>query len=187
MSHISVNEQGLPEPKSLTQLPFLNAVLKESLRLYSPLPGFEPRSCPIDVIVDGYNIPAGTVVGMSPYCLHREGSVFVQPLAFRPERWLSEKGTLLPESEMKNRYFWAFSSGARMCIGIHLAHAEILTLTAALFRKYETFARHPDTTPGITSRYEIFRDETVKKMEEHECWIDFVRIERHDISDRSTP
>ena len=176
LSHISVDEQGLPEPKSLTQLPFLNAVLKESLRLYSPLPAFEPRSCPVDVVVDGYDIPAGTIVGMSPYCLHREDNVFVRPLAFRPERWLSDKGTLLPESDMKNRYFWAFSSGARMCIGMHLANAEMLTLTAALFRKYETAARHPDTTPGITSRFEIFGDETAEKMEEHECWIDFVKI-----------
>lgn len=176
LSHISVDEQGLPEPKSLTQLPFLNAVIKESLRLYSPLPGFEPRSCPVDVVVDGYDIPAGTIVGMSPYCLHRDDNVFVQPLAFRPERWLSGEGTPLPESDMKNRYFWAFASGARMCIGMHLANAEMLTLTAALFRKYETFARHPDTTPGITSRYEVFCDETVDQMEEHECWIDFVKI-----------
>ncbi|RMD43961.1 hypothetical protein DV735_g1165, partial [Chaetothyriales sp. CBS 134920] len=177
LSHISVDEQGIPEPKALTQLPLLNAVLKEALRLYSPLPAFEPRSCAADALIDGYYIPAGTVVGMSPYCLHREASVFVDPLRFRPDRWLNGEGTrLIPESDVKNRYFWAFSSGARMCIGMHLANAEMLTLTAALFRKYKTFARHPHITPGITSRYEIFCDETTEQMEEHQCWIDFVKI-----------
>ncbi|RMZ89101.1 hypothetical protein DV736_g3674, partial [Chaetothyriales sp. CBS 134916] len=177
LSYISVDEQGIPQQKTLIQLPLLNAVLKEALRLYSPLPAFEPRSCPVDTVIDGYYIPAGTIVGMSPYCLHRESSIFVEPLRFRPERWLNDQGArLIPESDMKNRYFWAFSSGARMCIGMHLANAEMLTLTAALFRRYKTFARHPHTTPGITSRYEIFCDETMEEMQEHECWIDFVKI-----------
>ena len=177
VSHISVNESGLPDPKSLTQLPFLNAVLKESLRLYSPLPAFEPRTCPTDTVIDGFNIPAGTTVGMSPYCLHRDESVFPDPLVFNPNRWLTLEGSLVPESDPRNRLFWAFSSGGRMCIGMHLANAEMLTLTATMYRKYKTHARHPDTSPGITSRFEVFSDETMPKMEEHECWIDFVELE----------
>ena len=176
VSHMSVNESGVPDPKALTQLPYLNAVLKESLRLYSPLPSFEPRTCPTDTVIDGFAIPAGTVVGMSPFCLHREETVFPDPLSFNPDRWLTAEGALLPESDTKNRFFWAFSSGARMCIGMHLANAEMLTLTATMYRKYRTHARRPDTSPGITSRFEIFSDETMSKMEEHECWIDFVEI-----------
>lgn len=177
VSCISVDSQGLPEPKDLVRLPYLTAVIRESLRLYAPLPAFEPRTCPIDQVIDGFTIPAGTIVGMSPWCLHREPAVYPEPLTFRPERWLSEDGTLLPESDLKNRYFWAFSSGGRMCIGMHLANAEMLTLTAALYRKYRTVAKHPDTSPGITSRYEIFADETVPDMEEHHCEIDFIAVE----------
>ncbi|OQV04715.1 hypothetical protein CLAIMM_09561 [Cladophialophora immunda] len=176
LSHISVDSQGLPEPKDLTQLPYLNAVVRESLRLYAPLPAFEPRSSPVDTVIDGYEIPAGTIVGMSPYCLHRDEGVYPSPLTFRPERWLTDSGTLIPESDIRNRYFWAFSSGARMCIGMHLANAEMLTLLAAMYRKYKTSAEHPDTSPGITSRFEIFSDETMPKMVEHECVIDFVEL-----------
>ncbi|EXJ75738.1 uncharacterized protein A1O5_00245 [Cladophialophora psammophila CBS 110553] len=176
LSHISVDNQGSPEPKDLTQLPYLNAVVRESLRLYAPLPAFEPRSSPVDTLIDGYEIPAGTIVGMSPYCLHRDESVYPDPLAFRPERWLTDSGTLIPESDLRNRYFWAFSSGARMCIGMHLANAEMLTLLAALYRKYKTSAKLPDTSPGITSRFEIFHDETMPKMVEHECLIDFAEL-----------
>lgn len=176
LSHISVNTDGLPNPRDLTQLPFLNAVVRESLRLYSPLPAFEPRSSPVDMVIDGYHIPAGTVVGMSPFCLHRDETVFPSPLSFRPERWLTPSGGLIPESDLRNRYFWAFSSGARMCIGMHLANAEMLTLLAALYRKYRTSAKHPDTSPGITSRFEIFRDETTLKTVEHECLITFADL-----------
>jgi Cytochrome P450 len=176
LSHISANSQGIPLPKDLAQRPYVNAVLKESLRLYSPLPAFEPRSCPVDTVIDGYTIPAGTIVGMSPYCLHRDANVFPDPLTFRPERWLTEAGTLIPESDPRNKFFWAFSSGARMCIGMHLANAEMLTLVSAVYKKYKTIARNPDTSPGITSRFEIFYDEMAEKMVEHECWIDFRKI-----------
>lgn len=176
VSQIPVNTQSIPAPRDLTRLPYLNAVLRESLRMYSPLPAFEPRSSPIDTTIDGYDIPAGTVVGMSPYCLHRDDHVFPDPLSFRPERWLTASGAHLAEADPRNRYFWAFSSGARMCIGMHLANAEMLTLAAAVYRKYKTSARHPDTSPGITSRFEIFHDETMPKIVEHECWIDFEPI-----------
>ncbi|KAK5417386.1 hypothetical protein LTR06_003373 [Exophiala xenobiotica] len=175
VSQISVDSNDLPVPKELTQLPYLNAVVKETLRLYSPLPAFEPRVSLTDTVIDGYEIPAGTVVGMSPFCLHRDESVFPSPLSFTPEGWLTPSGTLVPESDLRNRYFWAFSSGARMCIGMHLANAEMLTLIAALYRKYRTSAKHPDTSPGITSRFEVFHDETMPKMAEHECWIDFAK------------
>lgn len=171
--NLQVDDGGWPEAKELSRLTWLNAIVKESLRLYTPLPAFEPRSAPVDTTIDGLSIPAHTIVGMSPYCLHRQESVFPEPHVFKPERWLAEDGSLLPESAAQNKWFWAFSSGARMCIGLHLANAEMLMLIAAVYRQYTTSARHPDTTPGITSRYEIFSDETMDKMKEHECWIDF--------------
>ncbi|KAJ9622990.1 hypothetical protein H2204_011334 [Knufia peltigerae] len=175
VSRICVDDENnsVPVPRELTQLPYLNAVVRETLRLYSPLPAFEPRRSPIDTVIDGYAIPTGTVVGMSPFCLHRDETVFPSPLQFKPERWLTDSGALLPEADLRNRYFWAFSSGARMCIGMHLANAEMLTLVAALYREFRSSTKLPDTSPGITSRFEVFFDETMPKMVEHECWIDF--------------
>lgn len=173
---ITTDESEWPNPKELARLPWLNAVLKESLRLYTPLPAFEPRLAPVETAIDGMVIPANTIVGMSPYCMHREASIFPDPLEFKPERWLTSDQQLLPESADQNKWFWAFSSGARMCIGIHLANAEMLSMLAAVYRQYKTIARHPDTSPGITSRYEIFHDETKPKVKEHECWINFQEL-----------
>ena len=176
LQRVPADDRGISAPKDLTQLPYLNAVIRETLRLYAPLPAFEPRVLPTDTVIDGYHIPANTVVGMSPYCLHREPSVFHNPLIFDPARWLTKEGSLIPEADPRNRWFWAFGSGARMCIGMHLANAEMFTLTAAIFRKYETKVRNPDASPGITSRFEIFCDETMPKVLEHECWIDFAKL-----------
>lgn len=65
-----------------------------------------------------------------------------------------------------------------MCIGMHLAMAEMACLVAALYREYKTKLREGDEmiTPGITSRFECFYDETMPEMREHECWIDFEKI-----------
>ncbi|KPM42651.1 hypothetical protein AK830_g3838 [Neonectria ditissima] len=108
------NKDGNPTVEASSKLPYLDAVLKETLRLYAPLPASEPRSLPTDTTIDGHLIPAGTVVSMSPYTLHRNPDVFPDPLKFNPERWLGQCGDLV---EMK-KWFWAFSSGGRMCIGL---------------------------------------------------------------------
>jgi hypothetical protein len=134
------------------KLPYLNAVIKETLRLFAPLPASEPRSSPVDTVVDGYSIPQGTVCSMAPYSLHRNEDVFPEPLKWKPERWLIDDKEKLVEME---RWFWAFSSGARMCIGMQLvcsssnmtllwvltesslAMAE-MALVPSLYRKYRS-------------------------------------------------
>lgn len=114
ISDMDCNDDGNPTAEAVDKLPYLDAVIKETLRLYAPLPASEPRSLPVDTTIDGYLIPAGTVVSMSPYTLHRNQDVFPEPLKFKPERWLGQCGDL---TEMK-KWFWAFSSGGRMCIGL---------------------------------------------------------------------
>ncbi|KAI0020435.1 cytochrome P450 [Xylariomycetidae sp. FL0641] len=169
----ALNADGNPAAEAADRLPFLDALIKETLRLHAPLPASEPRALPADALVDGYRVPAGTVVGMAPYTLHRNPEVFPEPLAFRPERWLGGLGDV---NEMK-KYWWAFSSGGRMCIGIHLAMAEMTTLMAALYRKYTTRLqpRQKGVSPGVTSRFEVFYDESFDRVSEHACWVDFVK------------
>lgn len=109
-----LDSRGVPTAEAAGKLPYLDAVVKEVLRLYAPLPASEPRSLPIECVIDGYNIPANTIVSMSPYTLHRNPEVFPDPLVFNPERWLGDPKDVM---EMK-KWFWAFSSGGRMCIGM---------------------------------------------------------------------
>lgn len=107
-------DNGIPQTGAADKLAYVDAVVKETLRLYSPLPASEPRSLDKTTTIDGYVIPPRTVVSISPYSLHRNPSVFKEPLKFNPDRWLDHSQDL---AEMK-RHFWAFSSGGKMCIGM---------------------------------------------------------------------
>ena len=72
----SVNRKGIASMEATGKLPYLDAVIKETLRLYAPLPASEPRSLPVDTVIDGYRIPANTIVSMSAFSLHRNEEVF---------------------------------------------------------------------------------------------------------------
>ena len=168
-----INTLGVPSVESSSKLKYVDAVIMETLRLYAPLPASEPRSLPTDCVVDGYAIPSGTVVSMAPHSLHRNPQVFDNPLEFCPDRWLGDSAKA---AEMK-KWFWAFSSGGRMCIGMHLAMAEMTTLVAAVYRQYSTSIATgcEDVTPGITSRFEVFYDDRFPHVTEHECYVRFER------------
>lgn len=153
---------GVPSVGVVDKLTYLNAVVKEALRLYAPLPATQPRSCLFDTVVDGYKIPAGTVVGMSAYSLHRNENIFASPLTFDPSRWLEQS----PASSELNRWFWAFSSGGRQCLGNNLAMAEMTTLIAPIYRHYTTCTKpgFEHLSPVVTSRFECIYDEGRQHM-----------------------
>jgi cytochrome P450 len=96
------------------RLPFLDAVIKETLRLYAPIPASQPRTSNRDTTIDGYHIPAETIVSCQAFSLHRNPEVFPDPSTFKPDRWLAGD---TETTEMK-RWWWPFSSGARMCLGM---------------------------------------------------------------------
>ena len=101
-------------------MPFLDAVLMETLRFRSANPGPWPRRTPSPSCQIGSfgNIPAGTIVSASSYTLHRNPVVFPQPEEWIPERWINASKE--SHKDMM-KWFWAFGSGARMCIGSHFA------------------------------------------------------------------
>jgi cytochrome P450 len=110
----------LPTPKTIDSLPLLAAILTETLRLYPatsvPLPRVTPFS-PSGTGIDGYaHIPGGVTISSSAYALHRNADVYPDPETWLPDRWVNQKPEKL--EEMK-KWFWSFSSGARMCLGRH--------------------------------------------------------------------
>ena len=118
----SLNEHGYPKADVSDKCLYLNAVIKETLRLYAPLPSSEPRSVSTPSVIDGYTIPANTVVSMSPYVMHRNPEVFDHTFEFNPDRWLGRDNNEL------NHWFWGFSSGGRMCIGMQYVVLIFITL-----------------------------------------------------------
>lgn len=128
-------KDSLPSSRSLDTLPLLQATLMETLRLHAPIPGPQPRLTPPTPtsLANSPPLPAGVRVSANAHCLHRNPEVFPNPEEWRPERWLDAKKEV--QDEMM-RWFWAFGSGGRMCIGRHFAmHRKFLVFSYALIRK----------------------------------------------------
>jgi cytochrome P450 len=112
----------LPSSKQLDALPILHAVLMETLRLKAAIPGSQPRMTPYpSCTIDKYEIPGGVRVGSAAYSLHRNVSVYPYPDAWDHTRWLDSPDQSAEARRERDRWFWAFSSGGRMCIGSNFA------------------------------------------------------------------
>ncbi len=112
----------------LARLPWTRAVVDESLRLYPPA-WVVTRKAVADDVVDGVAVPAGTLVIVSPWLLHRREDTYSEPDAFSPERFLAQS----PPSPARGEYL-PFGAGARLCIGRDFALAESVLMLAAMLR-----------------------------------------------------
>jgi len=135
-----LGEQSHASPDTIAQMPYLRAWVRETLRLYPPLTILS-RISSKNLILSGYHIPAGTELHMHIYHMSRDGNVFLQPTAFRPERWLRDKKDNL-KSNMFNEAKEVFSSlpfgfGMRMCIGRRIAELELHLLLARIVQQFE--------------------------------------------------
>ncbi|KAL6901429.1 cytochrome P450 [Trichoderma evansii] len=111
----------------LRDMSYLNAVIDETLRLYSGIQSALPRWVPDSGDnLAGYWLPGGTTVCTQAYSMHRNPDVFPHPDVFDLSRWD------MPTKEMKDS-FMPFGSGARICIGLHLALMELRYGAARFF------------------------------------------------------
>ncbi|KAF2100965.1 cytochrome P450 [Rhizodiscina lignyota] len=127
----------LPDFKAVDNLPLLGAILQETLRIWTAVPGAQPRLTPYpSCSLAGYdNIPPNVRVQSYASVLHRNPEVFPDPEAWKPERWLKTSPEQL--AEMK-RWFWAFGSGGSMCIGSNVAMHTMKHAIAAIYTNYTT-------------------------------------------------
>ncbi|GIJ98273.1 hypothetical protein Aspvir_000389 [Aspergillus viridinutans] len=116
----------------VSQLPYLNAVIKETLRLYTPFPGNLPRVVPPEgVRIGSHFIAGGTYISTSLHAMHHNPKVYPDPFHFKPERWLGERGKAL------DPYFAPFSRGGQSCIASKLAYYEMYIFLSLLFSRFE--------------------------------------------------
>lgn len=132
------------------RLPYVRAVVQESMRLYPPA-WIVGREASRDTIVGGWHVPRGTQV-LTPQCVvHRDARWFDDPDTFRPERWL---GGELERSIPRFAYF-PFGGGPRVCIGNHFAMMEAILMVATIAQHWdmENMMSGPmETQPAVTLR-----------------------------------
>ncbi len=132
-----------PKYSETSSLPYLDAVMKEALRVSPVLPLVLERVVPPEgTVLAGAAIPGGTVVGCMPHVVQLDKSCWGEDIeVFRPERWLTnnEKDRLAME-----RGFLAFGAGSRMCPGKHIAELELKKIVPMLLLKFNV-SRHLPT------------------------------------------
>lgn len=114
--------QPFPSASTLEALPFLNAVLKESIRLRGNVPTSNPRvvSSSAPVQLGPYGNISDVRVSAIAWCLHRNEEIFPDPESWVPDRWMVNPSTKMDATE-QDKWFWAFGSGSRRCLGQNLA------------------------------------------------------------------
>ncbi|CAG7965129.1 unnamed protein product [Penicillium salamii] len=118
----------------LEKLPYLSAVVKESLRLSGSITIRQPRIFPTKALAyKDYTIPPGTPVSQSIHLVHMNPNVFPNPEVFDPTRWLQS-----PEDGIRlDRFLVSFSGGSMNCLGLNLAYCEIYHMFAKLVRHFD--------------------------------------------------
>ena len=110
-------------------LPWLDASLKEALRLYPTVPVLPLRRLQAPVALGPWTLPAGCLVRIAPWVLQRDARHWPEPQAFRPERFLPGAPAVPPGAWMP------FGAGPRACIGRALAMQEMAGVARALLRQ----------------------------------------------------
>mmetsp|Transcript_1132 Transcript_1132/g.1629 ORF Transcript_1132/g.1629 Transcript_1132/m.1629 type:complete len:309 (+) Transcript_1132:959-1885(+) len=145
-------------------MPYLNGMIYETLRLYPPVPSDEKYATSELVYLDGTRIPKGTKLVFSPFAMGRNPSVYPDPLKVDPNRWIPFK----PPSLFA---FPVFQAGPRFCLGKDMAQFEAKLLASTLLQHF-TFTMEESEAKNIT--YALALTISVcnsKTQDSHNLWI----------------
>nr|KYP40624.1 Flavonoid 3'-monooxygenase [Cajanus cajan] len=131
--NIVVGQDRLVTELDLPNLPYLQAIVKETFRLHPPTPLFAEESCEIF----GYHIPKGATLLVNVWAIGRDPKEWLDPLVFKPERFLpgSEKANV----DVKGNNFEVipFGAGRRICSGVTLGLKVVQLLIATLAHAFD--------------------------------------------------
>lgn len=122
------------QESDIDQLPYLQAIVKETLRLHPAVPLLLPYKARNDVELCGYSISKGTQVLVNAWAIGRDPNYWAEPTSFKPERFL-----LKPNVDYKGRDFEyiPFGAGRRICPGLPLAARMVNLMLASILHSFD--------------------------------------------------
>ena len=145
------HEQEVVSFKQARASPHFNACIREAMRMHFPVGMLLERFVPPQglELPDGTKAPPGATVGLNPYVINRNASVWGEDVeTVRPERWLQGKDETEDSFSARlanmNACDLTFGAGSRVCIGKHLGLVEAYKVVATLVSRYDIELVHPE-------------------------------------------
>lgn len=125
---------ALPDFGDEDSLPYITAIVKETLRWNTVTPMAIPHYLTEDDEYNGYHLPGGSIVAGNAWAMMHDKDNYPDPLAFKPERWLTPDGKLDPEILEPTA---AFGFGRRICPGKHIASSMLYIAIASILTVFD--------------------------------------------------
>ncbi len=150
--------------KDSLELPYLDACIKEAMRVHPGVGLSLERLIPADglSLTDGTYLYGGTVVGINPWVVHRNKSIFgADADTFNPSRWLrgadeSELGFQERYNNMR-RHDFTFGQGTRVCLGKNISLIEIYKVIPSLLLRFKIRLAEPDKEWSLKNSFFVFQ------------------------------
>jgi len=173
---IAISPNKKLEEKDIENLPYLRAVIKETLRLHPPLPFLFPHMSMDSCNMLGYSIPKETQILVNVWAIGRDPKTWDDPLVFKPERFLEPKVVDFKGHDFE---FIPFGSGRRMCPAMPLASRVLSLALGSLLHSFDweladgLKAEEMDMAErmGITLRKAVpLKAVPIPFKQHHTCW-----------------
>ena len=129
----TIGEGKVVEESHVPQLPYLQAIIKETFRLHPAIPLLLPRKAGADVEMGGFRIPKGAQVLINAWAIGRDPSIWEDPDTFAPERFLGSE----VDAGGRNFVLIPFGGGRRICPGLPLALRMLYLMLGTLINSFD--------------------------------------------------
>lgn len=132
--HTTIGKQTVVTETNISNLPYMQAIVKETLRLHPPIPLISRKNTHSDLGLSGFTVPKNSRVWINVYGIGRDPKVWPNPEEFKPERFLGPGGV-----DVMGRDFEVipFGSGRRICVGMSLALRMVPLSLASLIHSFD--------------------------------------------------
>ncbi|KAH7070071.1 cytochrome P450 [Paraphoma chrysanthemicola] len=152
--------------KRTMELPLLDGVIRETMRMYPMIPGPLERHLGKDLVIAGKPIPAGVIASTGAYNQGRLEEVYPEPNLWKPERWI--------EADERMKLNWTpFGHGCRSCPGSNLAMTELKYMMGMIFRKFKAVM-----PPGRDNETLTLADVFAAGSKSGHCWLKFEKLQK---------